>query len=147
MARTRKNCGFEGCRKQQINGSAFCVEHALRAPEVYPAPKKAPLPVLTALCAAVAAKYKEEGDKIKAGVVVAELSHGPPARFYASVARYPHNPMHKEVVCKVGHNQPILSAEDAVLELAQRWAEENRPAPVKETIEELDLILSVQARQ
>lgn len=100
--------------------------------------------VLTALCAAVAAKYKDEGDKIKAGVVIAELAHGPPARFYASIARYPSSPMHKEVVCKVGHaaGEGYQTAEEVVLALAKRWAEDNQPAPVRETIEHLSDVLS-----
>lgn len=98
--------------------------------------------VLTALCAAVAAKYQDEGDRIKAGVVVACLGYSPP-RYYASVARYPDSTHHKQIVCSVGRaeNTALKTAEEAVDALAQKWAAENQPAPVDTTMQTLSEVL------
>lgn len=150
--RTRKNCTYKGCTKQRIERDVFCGKHL---PIVYQekyvsvgeriqaARKVKAQEVLTALCAAVAAKYKDEGDITKAGVVVACLSHEPP-RYYASVARYPDTPLRKQIVCQVGKftEQMIYeTAGAAVVALAQKWAEQNRPAPVRETMATLDEVL------
>lgn len=104
--------------------------------------RKAKTNVLTALCVAVSAKYKDEGDEVKAGVVVSCLSYDPP-RFYASVARYPDGPMRKTIVCQVGKfgHEVIETADAAVALLAQKWAQENSPPPVKESIDRLNDVL------
>lgn len=136
--RTRKNCYHKGCKRQQEKFSIFCENHSKPTPASKPKPQE----VLTALCAAVAAKYKNEGDRTKAGVVIAELQHSP-SRFYASVAHYPNGPMNKVVALQVGRSvtESFTTAEEAVVALAQKFADDNRPAPVKETLETLDEVL------
>lgn len=105
--------------------------------------KKRDRAVITELCAAVAAKYQTEGDITKAGVVVACLSFAPP-RFYASVARYPSGPTHKQVVCQVGRPgsaEEFTTAEAALKALAVKWANANEPAPVVDTMANLRRVL------
>jgi hypothetical protein len=144
--RTRKNCAWLGCKKQSSKGESYCFKHFIEIDEITsnkPKSPKKPAEVLTALCAAVAAKYKDEGDRVQAGVVISCLSHDPP-RFYASVARYPHglDYQHKVIVCKVDPRDGLFTtAEAAVNALAQKWAAQNRPAPVQQTMEELDEVL------
>lgn len=142
---------MKGCKKQQIKYSSYCKEHASKLKSQVAGHtlgrvlgKFAGPTVLTALCAAVAAKYQDEGDMTRAGVVVSCLAHDPP-RYYASVARYENGPYQKHVVCGVGEqgDAPIPTAEEAILILAQKWAERNRPAPVLGTMEDLDAVLGV----
>ena len=103
---------------------------------------KAKRDLLSTLCAAVAAKYKNEGDRIQAGVVISQLSFDPP-RFYASVCRYRGSYTNKEVVCRVGiatvaeHDEAFPDAEKAVEALALKWYKQTVPAPEKDALSEL----------
>lgn len=99
--------------------------------------------VLTLLCAAVAAYYKDKGDKTQAGVVISCLEFDPPD-FYASVARYPHGPRGpKEVVCKAGGPGGMIyhTAEEVVDALATKWFSMVKPAPVADTLDALGAVL------
>lgn len=99
---------------------------------------------LTVLCAAVAAFYKAEGDKTRAGVSVACLEHDPD-HFYASVVRYPGGPYgHKIVVVNTHHktDDKFTTVEEAVDELAVRWFRMVKPAPVESTLDALANVLA-----
>jgi hypothetical protein len=92
---------------------------------------------LTLLCAAVAAYYKGEGDRTKAGVVLACLDHDPD-HFYASVARYPGGPYDKNIVISTHRSETKhTTAEEAVDELALKWYKLVKPPPTKDTLEAL----------
>ena len=94
---------------------------------------------LTILCAAVAAYYKAEGDKTKAGVNVACLEHDPD-HFYASVVRYPDGPYGRKIVVVNTHyksEKKYATIEEAVEELALRWFKMVKPPPVESTLDAL----------
>lgn len=99
--------------------------------------------VLSTLLEAVAAYYKDKGDKTQAGVVFSCLSFDPPA-FYASVARYPHDPFHKQIVCFVGGRSESLvfgNADAALAALARKWFALVKPPPVEDALAALGKVL------
>jgi hypothetical protein len=97
--------------------------------------------ILSALCEAVAAYYKDQGDKTKAGVVVACLEHDP-SHFYAAVVRYPTGPYSKTIVTRThkragSESGKYETAEQAIEAVALAWYAEVKPPPVKSTLEKL----------
>lgn len=99
--------------------------------------------VLSTLLEAVAAYYKDKGDKTQAGVVFSCLSFDP-LSFYASVARYPHDPFHKQIVCFVGDRSESLAfgnADAALSSLARKWFALVKPPPVEDALDALGKVL------
>lgn len=130
-----QKCKVRQCRKYAVNEEGFCVQHEIPAGvgQKYPT-------VLEALLAAVSAKYADDGDRTKAGVVLACLQHDPPL-YYASVARYPYGPRDKQIVCATSKSEPHRTVEQTIDALARAWYALNRPQPVEDTLNALGEVL------
>lgn len=89
---------------------------------------------LQRLTDAVAAYYKEKGDKTISGVVVAHL---PGRGYYASVARYPDSPYRKEIVVKTSADDEFGNPESAIEDLAYRWLRHTGDLDTATKIQEL----------